>query len=122
MNQIQEQAIQAITEAQKGVKQRSAAWMVGEQLKDICRCEPESAQLILQDLSGGGMGLEDAEKQIKAFADKHRVGSFACVLPDEADGILRKFYGLPGRQEKAEVHTDQAPAQPDGVLSIFDFM
>lgn len=122
MNQIQEQAIRAITEAQEGVKQRSAAWMVGEQLKDICRSESESAQLILQDLSGSGMGLADAEKQIKAFADKHKVGNCAVVTPDDADEILRKFYGLPGRQDTPEAHTAPEQTKPDGVLSIFDFM
>lgn len=120
MNQTQEQAVREIARAQEGVKERSAAWMVGEQLKDICRNEPESARLILQDLSGGGMGLADAEKQIKAFADRHRVGSCAVVTPEDADGILRKFYGLPGRQEAQEAHT--VPARPDGTLSILDFM
>ena len=35
---------------QSKVKERSAPWMVAEQLMDICRREPESAALIAQDL------------------------------------------------------------------------
>lgn len=92
------QAIAAIEEQQKKVKERSAQWMVGEQLKDICRREPQSAEIILQDLSVKEMSITEAEKEIKAFADKHRTGNFACVTPIEAERILREFYGL---QEQA---------------------
>ena len=40
------------------------------------------------------MSITEAEKKIKAFADGHKTGSFACVTPGEADAILREFYGL----------------------------
>ena len=39
--------------------------------------------------------LSRAEKMIKAYADSHKTGNFACVTPAEADRILREFYGLP---------------------------
>lgn len=120
MNEMQKQAITAIEAAQKAVKERTAPWMVGEQLKDICGREPDSAVLILQDLEQKGMGLADAEKQIKAFADKHKTGSFACVTPAEADRILRTFYGLPAAAEEAT--KPEPAAQPDNVISIFDFL
>ena len=42
------------------------------------------------------MSLANAEKKIKAYADKHRKGNFACVPPNVAENILREFYGLPG--------------------------
>ena len=88
-------AIAAIEEQQKSVKARSAPWMVGEQLKDICRREPASAELIAQDLAVKEMSITKAEEKIKAFADKNKTGNFACVTPMEAEKILREFYGLP---------------------------
>lgn len=101
MNSIQDQTIQAIEGQQAKVKERSPQWMVGEQLKDICRLEPRSAELIAQDLQVKEMGIVEAEKKIKAFADAHKTGSFACVTPMEADRILREFYGLPSAGEAA---------------------
>lgn len=113
-------ALEAIEAQQKGVKERGPQWMVGEQLKDICRREPRSAELICQDLTVKEMSITEAEKKIKAFADKHKVGSFACVTPIEADRILREFYGLP----KPETDTAR-PAEPAGtgkVLDLADFL
>lgn len=66
MTEMQNNAIAAI-EAQQP-KERSAIWMVGEQLKDMVRAEPGIAPLLLADLAGKGMGLADAEQQIKAAA------------------------------------------------------
>lgn len=90
-----EEAIRKLREQQGTVKERSAPWMVAEQLMDLCRQEPESAELIAQDLDNPEMGIVQAEKKIKAFADAHKTGNFACVTPAEAEEILRKFYGLP---------------------------
>ena len=101
MNEVQNAAIAAIEAQQAKVKERSPQWMVGEQLKDICRMEPHSAELIAQDLQVEAMSITAAEKKIKAFADGHKTGNFACVTPAEADRILREFYGLPdGRSAK----------------------
>lgn len=90
-----DKAIAAIEAQQAKVKARSAPWMVGEQLKDICRRKPRSAELIAQDLEVEKMSITEAEKKIKEFADKNKTGNFACVTPVEADKILREFYGLP---------------------------
>ena len=111
-----EQAICAIEEQQKKVKERSAPWMVGEQLKDICRREPKSAELIYQDLQNEAMSIVEAEKKIKAFADKNKTGNFACVTPMEADRILREFYGLGKDAEPAPV--------PSGskTINLMDFL
>lgn len=97
-----ERATQMLREQQSKVKERSAQWMVAEQLMDICRREPVSAELIAQDLENASMSIVEAEKKIKAFADKHKTGNFSCVTPVEAENILREFYGLPqpGEQEK----------------------
>ena len=94
-----EQAVMRLEEQQRTVKERSAPWMVAEQLKDICRRDPPCAELVAQDLENQGMSIVEAEKQIKAFADKHKTGSFSCVTPSEAENILRKFYSLPDHLE-----------------------
>ena len=80
--------------AQQG-KERTAVWMVGEQLKDMIRDDPMAQEIVDRDLDIKEMGLEACEKKIKAFADGHRTGSFACVTPAEAERIIREFYGLP---------------------------
>ena len=131
----QEDAIRAIEAQQAAVKPRSAQWMVGEQLKDICRHEPRSAELIAQDLENASMSITEAEKKIKAFADKHKTGNFSCVTPDEADRILREFYGLgsgasatlPDRSLTPEAAmTVPAPIPPtlpgQGFVNLDDFL
>lgn len=90
-------AIEKLNAQQARVPARSAPWMVAEQLKDICRSESHSAEILAQDLDNTAMSITAASAKIKAFADKNKVGNFACVTPVEAEGILRKFYGLPER-------------------------
>lgn len=112
-----ERAIALLEEQQSKVQARSPQWMVGEQLKDICRQEPHCAELIAQDLENPAMSITEAEKKIKAFADGHKTGSFSCVPPAEADRILREFYGLPSPE--AEPERSGAGAQ---VLDLADFL
>jgi len=101
-----DRAVALLEQQQSKVKARSPQWMAAEQLKDICRHEPQSAELIAQDLENAAMSITEAEKKIKAFADKNRTGNFSCVTPLEAERILREFYGLP------------EPAQPAGTQAI----
>lgn len=96
---MMEEAIRKLREQQSGVKERSPQWMVAQQLMDLCRAEPECAELLARDLDMPELSIVEAEKKIKAFADSHKTGSFACVIPAEADRILREFYGLPLRRE-----------------------
>lgn len=126
MNSIQEQAIRAIEAQQKMARERSAPWMAGEQLKDICRNEPKSAELIAQDLQNGAMGIVQAEEKIKAFADKHKVGNFSSVTMAEADSILREFYGLPAAGEAIAAEPpapkpEPKPA-PSGRINVLDLL
>lgn len=113
MSEKLQAAITAITAQQP--TERTAVWMVGEQLKDMLRAEPHLAELVLEDLQSKEMSLANCEKKIKAYADKHKTGSFACVIPSEAETIIRDFYGLPKAGE--------APAGqiPDNVVSLADF-
>lgn len=79
---------------QKG-KENTAPWMVGEQLKDICRREPIAAELVEKDLDIKEMSLVECEKKIKAWADAHKKDRCAVVPPNVAEEIIRKFYGIP---------------------------
>ena len=117
---MMERAIMMLEEQQSKVPPRSPQWMVGEQLKDICRREAQCAELIAQDLENPDMSITGAEKKVKAFADGHRTGNFACVTPAEAERILREFYGLPAPEEKPET----VPPDGDKVIdfSLADFL
>ena len=108
-----------IEQLQKG-KENTPAWMVGEQLKDICRREPRCEQIVLEDLANPDMSLEKCEKQIKAWADKQRSDGAKCVCvpPNVAEGIIREFYGL-GKAEETE---EQQSGQKNGMLSLEDIL
>lgn len=99
---MSDRAILMLKEQQMKVQPYTAQWMVAEQLMDICRRESHSAEMIVQDLENESMSIIEAEKKIKAFADKHKTGNSSCVPPMEAERILREFYGLPksGENEK----------------------
>ena len=104
--------LREIIEAQRKGKEDTPVWMVGEQLFDIAAGEPDSLELLKQDLAVLEMSLENAEKQIKAWADKHKKGGCCCVSPKVADGILRKFYGLKSLDERRkEARTQPAKAE-----------
>ncbi len=109
-------AIEKLRAQQTKVVERSPQWMVAEQLIEICRNEPKCAELLSHDLDVKEMSIVEAEKKLKAFADKHKTGNFACVTPAEADGILRKFYGLPERD------AEEAPEADGIVIDLMDFL
>lgn len=98
-------------------KENTAPWMVGQQLKDICRKQPQYEAIVLEDLENPEMGLEKCEKQIKAWADKQkRQGNCVCVPPNVAEEIIRKFYGLGAAEEEA------AEGGIGGILSLEDLL
>ena len=115
-NSTIEKAVAMIEAQQAKAKDRSPQWMVGEQLKDICHRESGSAELIVRDLEVEAMSITEAEKKIKAFADAHRNNGFACVIPSEAERIIREFYGLPSGDSQPEPE----PAA-DGLFRLEDF-
>ena len=122
MTRQQEEAVRRLREQQAGVKEHSAPWVVAQQLMDICRHEPASAELILQDLDRPAMSIVEAEKKLKAYADAHKTGNFACVPPDEADRILREFYGLPAMDAGEPAGRDALAEQAGGFLDLMDFL
>lgn len=110
-------AIEAITAQQP--KEENAVWMVGEQLKDMLRQEPHMAEIVLRDLEVPEMSLEHCEKKIKAWADQHKVGNFACVTPIRAEKIIREFYGLPERDvDPTASHEDRRSSK---FIDLTDF-
>lgn len=116
-------AITQIEQQQAREKGRTPAWMVGEQLKDICRREPASAELLEQDLQNASQSITAAEKKIKAWADGHRTGNFACVTPMEADRILREFYGLAANSVQPPVaEPERAPRLDGNIINLEDFL
>ena len=94
-------------------KERTAVWMAGEQLADIIRHDLAAQEIVSRDLDAKGMSLADCEKKIKAYADKHKTGNFACVIPSEAERIIREFYGI--------TETESKPEASGAVLNLEDY-
>ena len=111
--------------AQQAGKENTPAWMVGEQLKDICRTDPHCAEIVAKDLEVPEMGLEACEKKIKEKADsiqKQSKMKCVCITPNVAEQIIREFYGLPeARVETAEAEPDQV-AEKSGFLDLDDLL
>lgn len=73
-------------------------WGVAQQLKDILRADPSLEEIVDKDLEAKGMSVADCEKKIKARADaihKEKKLKGVCIPPQEAEKIIREFYGLP---------------------------
>jgi hypothetical protein len=118
---MMEEAIREIEAQQAKLNKYHPAHMVGEQLKDIIKTTPGAAELVAQDLKQSGMGLTDCEKKIKAFADAHKVGNCGCCPPDEAEKIIRKFYGIGDKNSAAPV-TNPENSSEAKILSFADFL
>lgn len=113
-----EAAVRAIEAQQKEMKQKGAAYWVGEQLKEMIRTGTEAEGAILAaDLEQKGMGLADAEKKIAAYARAHKEGNCGVCPPWEAERILREFYGLGRAVQAAPVTGTQQKT-----ISLLDFM
>lgn len=108
-----EKCMELIT-AQQGTDQNNPVYWVGEQLKDIVRCTPGTAELVAKDIEHGGMTVATCERKIKAYADGHKSGSKAVVPPPVADQIIREYFGL-GTKEAAAQKTTTA-------LNLMDFI
>lgn len=115
---IFEKVIEKICSQQKGIED-TAAYCVGEQLKDIVRATPGAAELVFKDLDVKEMSIVECEKKIRARADeKHKKnrGNFAFVSPKEADGIIRNFYGIPEAASMPEPQTNSGLIDLDSFL------
>lgn len=110
-------------EAQQKGMENTAVWMVGEQLKDICRADPHCAEIVAADLENKAMSLVEAEKKIKARADKtHRKGNCVCIPPNVAEGIIREFYGLPTVATTIKTAAPVPAADASSFLDLDEFL
>ena len=120
-----QQLIEKITEQQQG-KENTAAFMVGEQLKDICRMNPDAVEIVLQDLDVPEMAIEKAAEKIKAYADeqhKKNKGNCICVPPDVAENIIAEFYGIKEITNSQTIANLQEESQKtDNFIDLSDFI
>lgn len=68
--------------------------MAGRQLMDIVGHDEQAAAIVLEDLKGGHT-VQKCHDEIEKWAKNHKAGKRACCPPDIADGIIRKYFGLP---------------------------
>lgn len=111
-----------ISSEQEG-KEFSDVFMVGEQIKDICQNNIKATELVLNDLDVPEMSLERCASEIKKEADrlhKEKKGNCICVPPDMAEGIIRKFYGIP--EDSAECRTQSSEQASDNIIRLEDFI
>jgi|GEM_PF-3397174 len=90
--------------------------MVGRQLMDIVGQNEQVAAVVLEDLKGGHT-VHKCEAEIYKWAKAHKTGNRACCPPDIADGIIRKYFGLPENGEKT-----QQPKQKNKTINLTDFL
>ena len=108
-------------EAQQKGLEDTTVYMVGQQLKDICRSDPACAAIVAEDLQNKEMGIAACEKKIKAYADeikaKKKVRAVG-VSPDAAERIIRQFYGLPEAVAQIEGPSGTPVPTNSGVLDL----
>lgn len=112
---------------QRKDKKYTDVWMVGQQLTDILHADPSLEEIVDKDLDVPEMSLTHCAKKIKARADEIHgsvKGRCVCVPPDEAEAIIRKFYGLPEISTAPAVQpAPVAPAADDeDILDLSDFL
>lgn len=86
-----------------------------QQLIDIVGDNEKMAQLVCTDFENK-MTVQECEKKIKAFVDKHHKGNCGYCPPQKAEQIIREFFGLGAAENKP-----QAAAAPK-VLRLADFL
>lgn len=110
-----------INAQQEGLPPESPVYAVGEQLKEIARASEKACELLYRDLDRSGMGIANAEKKLKAYADALHAennGSSVCIPPNIAERILREFYGIPA--DISDGQKEQKATAPDLIdLSTF---
>ena len=96
---------------------RGPVWMCGGQLLEMSAPDEEAAKLVLDDLKHGGMSLKGCEAEIRAFAQKN--GS--CCTGQEAEKIIRKYFGLPEQTAAPKPEPAAPPAPAGNIVNLEDF-
>lgn len=110
-----------IKQQQKQLAQSEPAWLIGRQLKDMARREPETEAALWEDLTAGALTLKGAAQAMQAEADrirKEQKGACVCITPTAAEKVLRKYFGLPEASEAATCPTGER----NGLLDIADLL
>lgn len=108
-----------ITELQREFNPDSIPYMIGEQLKDICRDEPACGAILLEDLQNPDMGLAAADKKLYEYGKSLCKGrSGVGISPKAAEKVLREFYGLPEAGEAPKAQPMKAAPVLGGPFSL----
>ena len=129
MNEKQK-VLQLIEAMQQKEKDGSLLWCVAEDLKTMASSLTDGeAKLVAADLEAGSHDLKACEKEIRAYADKHKDRRTGCCPGPMVPKILRGCFGLPeGNAQTVQPTPEpaQAPAEPAKPkrkrLDILDFM
>lgn len=120
LNAAQKAAIAEIEkQMQQATRRKGTVYHAGEQLRDICRREPDSAQLILTDMAlGEKHGIAAAEQKIREYCR----GVGGGCSDSEAEDVLRRFYGLGGKTEEAP--GEEEPREMGGaeIIDLADYL
>lgn len=116
MSKIDE-AIAIISAQQNALKVKNNTFYIAEQLKDICRKSEANSALVCEDLNNTDKSITALANKIKERAYKNRVGNESFVSMEEADEIIRNFFGL-GADDEAP----QPPQSAGTVLDLADFL
>lgn len=110
-----EKALKLIIE-QQGEDVETNLYGIGEQLKDICKENPQNAELVAKDLEVKEMSLESLGKSFDKYAKARAKNGQSCISLLVADRLIREFYSLGQRQEtSAPIEPQSSPSD-----SIFD--
>lgn len=108
-----------ITDLQGEFNPDSIPYMIGEQLKDICRRDPACEQILLEDLQNPDMGLAAADKKLYEYGKTLAKGRGGVgISPRAAEKVLREFYGLPEAGAEGKSKPVQAEKAPSGPFSL----
>lgn len=112
------ETLRMMIEEQRKGKECTPLWGIGSQLMDMAAESTVARDLIKRDLAVPEMNLEAAAKHFATYADKNRGGKNQfCITPDVADGLLRKFYGLPDKPQGGAL-----PAADEGYIDLGDLL
>lgn len=92
---------------------------VAKQLMDIVGSNEERAAVVLEDFAAGRT-VKKCEQEIKKWVDGHHKGNSGYCPPDIADGIIRKYFGLPEAGEKPQQRPQ--PKRKNKTINLADFL
>lgn len=113
-------AVTLIEAQQAALNPYDPAFMVGEQLKEMCRRIPGAAELIAQDVEREGMRLVDAEGMIRKRADEVHAkgrgtkGSIEKKAAHDKTDEAKEKDAKAGRGAKGKADGGKAAVKPSG--------